>query len=300
VSRAKHRRRLGENASRPRLKRLRSPRLWMSIAWLGTFAVVAYGLHQLEPYARGTNTSDTLLEWVRTPAWLHDANWQHVLPGLETRIQLHPDTDPYDARVCPYVAGRLARSPWVARVPRVTKQSNGRVKVWADFHKPFAMVERDRVAYLVDDEGVRLPEQWLAKNVNRRGWWLIEGVAQAGPKPGERWPGEDLAAGLKLARFLYRAEASGKLPFRDALHSIDVSNFDGNQNPWAGRLKLVTINPESCIHWGYPPGEEYDSESSAERKLQHLRTAHQMGRLPGTKPLDIRAAEYLRWLEPEG
>jgi hypothetical protein len=300
VSRVGTKRDVRPRAVGPRLKLLRSPRTWITVAWLGTFAVVAYGLHELEPYVHRISTSDMVVEWIGTPEWLHDANWKHVLPQLEARINLHPKTDPYDKRVCPYVAERLAGSSWVERLRRVTKQIDGRVKVYADFRKPFAMVERNGIAYLVDETGVRLPEQWASKDINRAGWWLIQGAAEPVPEPGQRWPGEDLAAGLKLARFLYRAESGGALPFRDALRAIDVSNFGGRMDAWAGRLQLVTINPESCIHWGYPPGEEYDTESSAERKLQHLRTAYQKGRLPDRKPIDVRDEDRIGWVEPEG
>ncbi|MFQ5804900.1 MAG: hypothetical protein ACE5I3_00455 [Phycisphaerae bacterium] len=289
MSRRRAKREFRRRASKPRLRLLRSLRAWMTVAWLGTFAVVAYGLHELEPYVRGINTSEMVLEWVGAPEWLHDANWKHVLPELEARIKLHPQTDPYDDRVCPYVAERLAGSPWIDHVRRVTKQIDGRVKVCADFRKPFALVERNGTAYLVDETGVRLPEQWASDDINRAGWWLIEGVAEPLPQPGERWPGDDLAAGLTLARFLYRAETAGRLPFRDTLRSIAVGNFGGRENPWAGRLQLVTRNPESYIHWGYPPGEEYGTESTAERKLEMLNILHEeLGRLPDDTPLDVR------------
>jgi hypothetical protein len=273
--------------------------VWIAAAWLGTFAAVAYGLHQLKPYVHRINTSDMVIEWVGAPEWLHDENWRHVLPALEARIDLHPKSDPYDDRVCPYVAERLAGSAWIERVRRVSKQIDGRVKVYADFRKPFAMVERNGVAYLVDGTGVRLPEQWASKDINRSGWWVIQGAGGSLPKPGERWRGGGVAAGLKLARFLYQAEISVQLPYREALTAIDVSNFDGRRNSWSGRLQLITTNPESYIHWGYAPGEEYDTESAAERKLQLLRTAHQLGRLPGTKPIDVRYQDCIAWVEQE-
>lgn len=289
MKRSRARRNARRRAPGPRLKLLRSLRMWMAIAWLGTFAVIAYGLHELEPYAQRTNTSDTAVEWVGVPGWLRDANWKHVLPQLEARIDLHPRTDPYHDSVCSYVAARLAGSAWVDRVRRVTKQTDGRVKVWADFRKPSAMVERDGVAYLVDELGVRLPEQWAVSGLNRAGWFAIRGVSAAVPRPGKRWGGEDLTAGLKLARFLYQTKSSGQLPFRGSIRAIDVSNYRGKKDPRGGRLQLVTINPQSYIHWGLPPGEEYDIESSAELKLAMLRKLYAVeGRLPDQGPIDVR------------
>jgi hypothetical protein len=246
---------------------LGSLRFWMLVAWVGTFAVIAYGLHGLEPYARRACTADTAIEWVGVPEWLNDENWRDILPELEARINLHPDSDPYDDRVCPYVAERLIGSSWVAAVRRVSKQNDGRVKILADFRKPFAMIERNGIAYLVDREGVRLPQQWATSGLNRGGWLVIRGGAARVPKLGQRWPGEDVAAGLKLVQFLYRAEAAGRMPFRDEIRAIDVSNFDGRKSPWAGRLRLITTNPRTDIHWGLPPGEEYDIESCGRKTL---------------------------------
>lgn len=279
---------------------LRSLRAWMALAWIGTFAVIAYGLHDLEPYARRANTADTVIEWVRAPEWLNDENWRHVLPELEARINLHPDTDPYDDRVCPYVAERLVGSSWIEAVRRVSKQSDGRVKVYADFRKPFAMIEQNGIAYLVDREGVRLPQQWASSGLNRSGWLAIRGVAARAPNLARRWPGNDVAAGLKLARFLYRAEAVGRTPFRDEIRAIDVSNFDGRKNRRAGRLQMVTINPQSYIHWGLPPGEEYDIEITAEMKLARLCGLHAAaGRLPDKGPIDLRAEDGIGLGDPE-
>jgi hypothetical protein len=270
----------------------------MAVAWLGTFAVVAYGLRELEPYAQRASTADTVIEWVDTPEWLNDENWQHVLLELEDRIDLHPDTDPYDDRVCPYVAERIAGSSWLSAVRQVSKQSDGRVKIHADFRKPFALVEQHGVAYLVDQTGVRLPQQWASSGVNRCGWMAIRGVGARPPASGEQWPGEDVAAGLKLARFLYWAETKNRIPFRDEIRAIDVSNFDGRKSARAGRLQLITINPRSYIHWGLPPGEEYgydgNIESTAEMKLAMLCGLHEAkGRLPDKGPIDVRSEDAI-------
>jgi hypothetical protein len=286
--------------SRLRLGWVRSLRIWMAVAWIGTFAAIAYGLQQLEPYVSRINEAETVIEWVGAPDWLRDENWKHVQPELETRIKLYSDTDIYDQRVCPYVAERLAGSPWIARVRRVAKQIDGRVKIYCDFRKPFALVEDDRTAYLVDDVGTRLPHQWASKDVNRTGWLVIRSVDGSVPQPGERWVGEDLAAGLSLARFLYRAEEAGRVPFRSSIRAIDVGNFDGKKDPRAGRLRLITTNPRSYIHWGLPPGEEYGIESDAELKLAMLCKLHAAyDRFPDRGPIDVRGPDGIGLGEPQ-
>ena len=299
--RAKNSRRRYDRASAgKRLRWLRSLRTWTIVGSLGVLAAAAYGLNRLEPYVRRINTAPMAIEWASVPSWLHEENWKHVLPELETHVALHPMTDPYDGRVSPYVAERLAESPWIARVWRISTQMDGRVKVHAGFRKPFAMVARSGIAYLVDDVGVRLPQQWASSAVNRAGWLVIEGVAAPTPKPGERWDGEDLAAGLKLARFLYRAEAAAQLPFRDSIRAIDVGNFRGRKSPRAGWLQLVTINPQGYINWGLPPGEEYGIEAQAEEKLANLCGLYaSRGRLPAKEPIDVRAEDGIGLGEPD-
>ena len=297
---SKTRRKSRKRATGPDLSWLRSARTWMAVAWMGTFAVIAYGLNRLDPHAQRIVTGDTEIEWVEPPSWLSDENWKDVLPKLEDRIDLPSDTDPYDDRVCPYVAERLAGSAWIAQVRRVTKQNDGVVKVYSNFRKPFAMIEQAGVAYLVDAAGVRLPMEWAARSVNRSVWLTIRGVAARVPERGHRWAGDDVAAGLKLARFLYAAEDAGRADFREEILAIDVGNFKGRRNPRAGRLQLVTINPQSYIHWGLPPGEEYGIESSAELKLEFLRELYvRVGRLPDQGPIDIRAEDVIGLGEPD-
>lgn len=300
MSRTAARRRPARDRGIPRPSILRSARLWMFFVWLGTFAVVAYGLHQLEPYARSIKTGDMRIEWVGAPDWLQDENWRHVLPELEARIAVDPEWQPYDDRVCPYFAECLAGSSWIERVRSVTKQNDGRVKIYADFREPFAWIESGGVAYLVDSAGVRLPQQWASSVINRAGWLVISGARAAPPRLGHRWAGEDVAAGLKLARFLYRNETEKHMPFRKEVAAIDISNFRGNRDPRAGRLKLLTINPQSYIHWGLPPGEEYDIESAAELKLGMLcRLYAKEGRLPDRGPIDVRADDGIGFGEPD-
>ena len=283
----------------PRLRFLTSLRTWIVVAWIGTFSVVAYGLHQLEDYAYDVSVVDARIEWANPPQWLSEANWQHVLPSLERQINLPEETDLYLDSVCPYVAEGLAGSAWIEELQRITKQSDGTIRIFAKFRKPFAMIERHGTAYLVDRHGVRLPEQWSAGALNRGGWIVIRGVEVAVPNPGEKWDGEDLAAGLKLAAFLYQMETAGQLPFRDEIRAIDVSNFDGRRNRRDGHLQLVTTNAGSYIHWGMAPGAEYGVEATAGRKLAMLRELYaRAGRFPDRGPIDVRGEDGIRFGQP--
>lgn len=299
MSKTRSKRRKSKPSSKQHWAPLRSARVWMAIGWVGVFAAAAYGLHRLEPHARGLNTNPTVIEWASAPKWLGDENWKPILQDLEARIDLPEDADIFDDRVCAYVAEQLADSAWIDRVRKVTKQQDGRVRIYADFRKPFAMIERDTFVYLVDARGVRLPFRYYSRDVNRRGWFVIEGARAEAPSPGERWAGGDVAAGLKLAEYLCQAEIAGKTPFRDSITAIDVGNHKGRKNPRGGWLRLVTINPQSYIHWGLAPGEEYGVESSAELKLAMLSQLYRSdGMLPDRGPIDVRDDDAVIFGEP--
>lgn len=272
-------------------------RFWYGALWVIAGAAVAYGLVRIEPRSREIARAIPRLEWVNLPSWLatDQGPWREILRELEASLdESGPalgDWDLFDSRVCPYVASQLQASPWIEVVERVSKGRDGAIRVAARFRQPFAIVERDQAAYFVDEHGVRLPN---TRDLDRLDWLVIQGVLSPAPEPGELWDGQDLVAGLKLARFLYAAEASSQLAFRRSIRSIDVTNFQRRSNAWAGELQLVTINPSSYIHWGLPPGEEFGIEASAEVKLGVLNRLYQDGsRLPGGPWIDVRSGEWV-------
>jgi len=271
----------------------------LAVLWTGTFVAAAYGLHQLVPYVRTVNTAPMRIEWTGLPQWLQDDYWSHILKDLEQRIALDPAADPYDWRVCPYVAERLAGSAWIERVRQVTKLQDGRVQISAEFRKPLAMIERDGIVHLVDSSGVRLPESWYARSANRAGWFVIEGVRAHPPAPGERWVGRDVQAGLRLVRFLASAENSGRLPFRKEIRAIDVGNVGGRLEPRAGQLRIRTTDPDCVIHWGLPPGEEAGVEADARQKLANLSRLYSANgmRFP-SRPIDVRPEDGILLGQP--
>jgi len=290
-----------EAASTSRARRLlRRGGTWGLLAWLAALGGAAYGLHRLEPYALSRNANPTRIEWGELPAWLSEPDWRFVLSDLEARLETAEGPFSavvlHDENVCPYVAAQLGSSAWIERIERVSKRSDGRVRVQARFRQPFALVEHSGVLYLVDESGVRLP---LRRPVDTL---VIRGVRAAAPAPGQAWAGGDVAAGLKLAGLLQRAKAAGQAPFWRELRAIDVSNWDGRKLPAAGRLQLITDNPQSYIHWGAVPGEEYGVEAKAEHKLAALATLYlRQGRFPDDGPIDVRDENRIDiWLRDRG
>ncbi|MEP0848021.1 MAG: hypothetical protein HRF50_14520 [Phycisphaerae bacterium] len=273
---------------------------WLALGWVGLLGAAAFGLGKLEPYVRRTNTQPTRIEWRGLPPWIAKASWEHVVRSIEEQVNLDERTDIFDPRVCQYVAEAVARSPWIKSVRRTAKQSDGRVTVEAEFRRPLTFVECADRAYLIDDEGVRLPPELPAEFISRDDWIPIRGVASAPPPPGQAWNGEDLAAAIKLVKFLYGAHDVSPLPFRGALRAVDASNYNYRQRPSDGWLKLITTNPRSYIHWGLPPGEEYGIESTAAMKLAALsKLCRERGGLPVAGPIDIRPDDRILIGEPQ-
>lgn len=252
----------------------------------------AFGLHALEPLAQRVANPQPRLEWEGLPAWLAHPNQAAFLAQREADAGLGPHASVHDTELVRSIGQRLASSPWIAEVRRVSARSDGVIRVNAVFRTPLAMVEHRGMAYLVDHAGVRLPLEVVAQQVNRRAWLVIQGVAAPPPAAsGQQWVGEDLTAGLRLARFLAQADAMGRLPFRPAIHCIDVSNHKWRQDGSAGQIRLRTVNACEVIHWGVPPGEEYEIEPPAEWKLAALSDLYQAGRLLCGRQVDVRDRE---------
>jgi len=291
MSRSRARRRAGSERSELRRSLLRSAALWRGLGWTCVIVLSAIGLRRVDAFARTLDQPPTRLVWVNLPAWLSEPPWDRILAELETAPDggslLYPDTDIYDPRVCRFVYECLARSPWIEHVRRVWKQRDGRVHVEADFRQPFAAIEKDGLAYLVDVGGVRLPYEWRAEFDGPRAWLRLYGVRGRVPPVGSPWPGSDVRAGLRLVRYLYRVANEGRAPFFEELRGVDVSEYDEK----LGNLRIVTIYPRISIRWGHLPGKEYGVEAPAEAKVAALRRlVEQWGGLPNRHSFSVRFA----------
>jgi hypothetical protein len=271
---------------------------WIAVGWSATLLAVAWGMHRMDRLVRAAQANATCrLEWADLPPWLSGPSAEQTLQQLSQAANLRPEADVHDPALCRRVGEGLAQSPWVAEVKRVSKRADGVVRAHATFREPFAFVESAGVVYLVDSAGVRLPHRYLADYVQDRFWndWLrITGATGAVPDEGQPWPGDDLAAGLRLAAYLKEATARGEVPFRSSLRAIDVSNAGLRRNKFDGQLRIRTVQPRGYIDWGLPPGEEYNVECTAARKLEMLRALYaERGQLPEAT-LDVRGSDGIR------
>jgi hypothetical protein len=164
-----------------------------------------------------------------------------------------------EAELCREMAGVAAQSGWVRQVHSVRRHSDGVFEIRCDFRAPFAMVQGGASFYLVDEEGVRLPGVYA---YDPR-WIFLAGVTHSSPAVGERWPGDDIPAGLAVV------EAIREEPYAAQITSVILDNYEGRVDARAVHVELATDN-QGRILWGSPPGQEIE-ENSVLQKLTILR-----------------------------
>ncbi len=277
-------------------------RLARLLGWSATFVALAWGFPQLDRLAAGPQPGmNCELEWIDLPGWVTAPGSQPILRDIAATTNLPPSVDIRDPSLCRHIGEGLQGSPWVAEVRRVAKQADGRIRIQATYREPFALVEVGGSAYLVDRAAVRLPVRYAVNQVEDRywnDWFRIVGVSSSIPREGTTWMGDDLAAGLRLVEFLKEAAARGEVPFRSSLRAVDVANYKLRESGLDGELRIHTIYPGCYINWGLAPGEEYEVEASAHRKLEMLRALYaDQGQLPELV-LDVRPSKGIRVGKP--
>ena len=198
-----------------------------------------------------------------------------VPPAVKTRLAADPGVaGPFnvlDESVLKQIASHYARRPWVRRVLSIRRVYPNRIDVDLRYRRPVAFVEHRGLFYWVDAEGVRVGDEYAYVAGPRRcGQLVIRNVAYPDERLGERvpaagqpWPGEDLAAGLRMVGSL-----TGHVARRELI-SVDVANYGGRINPALSHVVLRTQD-NTEIRWGSAPGEEGVYEIALERKLHNL------------------------------
>jgi hypothetical protein len=211
------------------------------------------------------------LVFVDRPARLTDL----VLDELRATVADHLTRAWTEETLCRDLAERLAANAWVSRIRFVRRTGDARIEVGVVYRAPAALVQRGGTFQLVDRDGIRLPGTYLYNPE----WKIIQGVAQAPPEPGRRWPGDDLAAGLAV---LAAVDAE---PFADQVTAVVVEDFGGRRSGQAGHIELATDRAGGRIVWGSAPGMEI-AENHLDQKLAILRANFQeTGRIDAGHPM---------------
>lgn len=254
---------------------------------LALFCVGAagYALTRLEQPARAVyddpNEYPARIVWADVPAWADDPDFARNFPGLtdslrrlaEQRISVAPTFRLYAdseqlARVTESIYKQARRCPWLADVRQVRVRADQAILIDAAFRRPLTFLVSGEKAFLVDERGVQLTDGIPATDVRRDvGPLVIEGADARPPGPGRQWPGEDVQAGLALVATLQTAELGSRTSYRSYLRAVDLGAYDPVID---GPLLIATDWRGLHITWGRPPGEEYEIELPAERKLAYL------------------------------
>jgi hypothetical protein len=249
--------------------------LWLILGWatvLGGAAVVWAGADQwLRPRVADYQTTPPRLR-LALPEWMPKSLGDDL-----RRSALHTLTsNPFDRGALQASAAVLQANPWIQRLVRVQRLADNTVEVTAEFRKPAALVQHAGRWYLVDSEGVRV-SKFASRNDAKPSEALLKlsggaitGIVAPKPKLGQRWPGEDLVAALKLITLVQQNEIS------DQIRMIDASNHNGRQDANNAHLVIQT-HRGGWVLWGRAPGEEGVFEPSAKVKFDNLariRLAH--------------------------
>jgi hypothetical protein len=242
---------------------------------------------------------------VNKPLWMSDFLAQQIAATVPRAA-----SSAFDHELLVAAAKKLQANPWVRDVHSVRRVYGNRpgdtLEVDCEFRAPVALVQWGDYYWLVDGDGVKLPEQFTANHVpkivlgrdGRMNIRIIEGVRQPPPATGQRWVGQDLAAGLGLVKLLY-----GKT-YTEELVTVNVANFGGRVDPREAQLVLRTKYATE-VRWGRPlDAKDFFAEVPVSQKLEDLKTVvEQYGRVDAGQPwIDIRYDKitYPNPAEPAG
>jgi len=226
------------------------------------------------------------------PAWMSDA----LAIQLLNSVRPAGTHSAFDRQLLKDTASILEHNPWIKHVNQVRRayaqKPGDTIEIDCEFRAPIALVHWKDYYWLVDGEGVKLPEQFVADQLarvvmgpdRRLNIRIIEGIIQPPVESGQVWRGDDLAAALDLVKILY-----GR-PYADEIVSVDVSNFGGRIDSKEAQISLIT-RYETAVRWGRPVNaRDFFVEVSTEQKLKYLEEIYtQFHRVDGGMQwIDIR------------
>lgn len=261
-----------------------------------------FAFHRMEKYVAGTlafpgEAIQVVLK--DRPAWMSDAL------ALQIASAARPGAlrSSMDHDLLKETTQALQLNPWVRNVRQVRrtfgKTPGDTIEISCEYRAPVALVASRGQYVMVDGEGVKLPEKFAINaqqapaimfgpdgHITLR---VIEGVATLPPfTDGQKWPGEDLQAGLDLVKLLYGRACT------DEIHRVNVSNFKGRRNGREPQLTLIT-RYNSEIRWGEAVRQNFYAELHPTEKLERLAfLKERLGRVDGGYSwIDIRLENIL-------
>ena len=229
------------------------------------------------------------------PAWMSD-----FLAGEIAKLARPAGTrSAFDHKLLVETYSALKTNPWIKSIKQVRRVYGQRpadtLEIDCEYRAPVALVKWGDFYWLVDGEGVKLPEAYTAQQVpqiilgrdKQLAMRIIQGVKQPPAEPGNRWQGEDLAAGLEMVKILFHK------PYAEEIVKVDVSNFAGRKDKKEAQVVLITRYATE-VRWGRPiSSTDFIVEAAPSQKLKYLQAIYEeVGRIDGNHPwIDIRFAD---------
>ena len=228
---------------------------------------------------------------INRPAWMGD----YLARQIAAVVPRAP-TSPFDHDLLVTAVDRLRASPWVRDVRQVRRAygdgPGDTLVVDCEYRAPAALVRWRDAYWLVDNDGVKLPDPFAEAQLprvtvgadGRTALRIVTGVRLPPPDVGHKLPGGDVAAALDTAKLLFSK------PYLDEVTGVDVSNFGGRLDRRHPQVVLAT-RYNTSIWWGRPPlADDFFVEVPVAKKLATLAAVvRQYGRVDGGKPfLDVR------------
>ena len=226
------------------------------------------------------------------PVWMSDVLYAQITATIQPKTP----RSAFDHDLLVETVDKLRSNPWVANVHEVrrgvTKTAGDTLEVDVEFRTPAALVRWGEFYSLVDNKGVKLPEQYprdmatriVHGNDGRVNIRVIEGVYNPPPEDGKLWRGDDLQAGLQMAKVIYDE------PFAQDILKINVENVNRRISAKDPQIVLKTRYATE-VRWGRPvSATDFFMEVSPEQKITSLRQIYnQYGRVDAKQPwLDLR------------
>jgi hypothetical protein len=183
----------------------------------------------------------------------------------------------YDHQLLVTTRDLLKANPWIREVKQIRRaygnSPGDTLEIDCDYRAPVALVHWKDYYWLIDGEGVKLPEAFDQSMLGRIMFGqdhrinirVIEGVHNAPPESGVKWPGDDLKSAIELVKLLYDK------PYAQEVMRVDCGNFAGRRDAKSAQLVLITSR-NTEVRWGRPitGGDDFFVEVSPAQKLHYM------------------------------
>lgn len=232
----------------------RSP---IAVAWILTVGGLITLTAISVPSLRATRiaATDLVVTFDDPPVWLDSS----LLTELQNIVRSHLAAIPVGRNGLINASSALEGTGWFTKVEQVAWVDASHAKVTATFLIPHARVRTAKGQRFIDPMGIVLPSR--DGRIVSSGYHFVtlnSPQYQSPQRPGLRWDGGDIIAGLQVLRLIYDK------PWALQIEMIDLSTWS-----YDGSITLVTKTPCRLL-WGSAPGKEAGLEALANEKISRL------------------------------